>query len=160
MCQYLRNWKFPASSKKILPRLAWSNKLDQHPSPLALHISPDQKLKKSNLGQNPKITILCPQLFLLEEVRERKFDHHARVRIFFQRPTIIPTSLLTNKQNFLFLVPSFKAEHPPGFWFACDQISNIQVIQKAFRKYFSRQKLLRQREAAAGENFFLSTLIK
>jgi len=40
-------------------------------------------------------------LFLLEEVRERKFDHHAR------------------------------------------------VIQKAFRKYFSRQKLLRQREAAA-----------
>ena len=124
---------------------------------LALHISPDQKLKKIKSQTKSRITILFPQLFLLEEVRERKFDHHARVGIFFQLPTIIPTSLLTNKQHFLFIVPPFKAEHPPGFWIACDQISNIQVIQKAFRKYFSRQKLLRQREAAAGENFFSST---
>ena len=49
----LRNWKFPASSKKTLPRLARSSKLDQHPCPLAFHISPDQKLNKSNLRQNP-----------------------------------------------------------------------------------------------------------
>merc|ERR1719228_2768462 len=49
-----------------------------------------------------KIFIKDPaSLFLLEEIRERKFDTHAR------------------------------------------------VIQKAFRKYFSRQKLLRQREAAS-----------
>ena len=42
-------------------------------------------------------------MFLLEEVRERKFDHYAR------------------------------------------------VIQKAFRKYFSRRKLMKQKEEAAGK---------
>ena len=47
-------------------------------------------------------TMFMLQLFLLEEIRERKFDSFAR------------------------------------------------LIQKAFRKYFSRQKLLRQREEAAG----------
>ena len=40
-------------TEKILPRLARSSKLDQHPSSLAFHISPDQKLNKSNLRQNP-----------------------------------------------------------------------------------------------------------
>ena len=95
------NWCCFSNYESDLPRFARSSKFDQHPCPLAFHISPDQKLKKSNLGQNPKITILCPQLFLLEEVRERKFDHHARVGMFFQRPTIIPTSLLTNKHHFV-----------------------------------------------------------
>ena len=117
------------------------------------------KVEQIKSQTKSRITILFPQLFLLEEVRERKFDHHARVGMFFQFPTSIPTSLLTNKQYFLFLVPSLKAEHSPGFWIACDQISNIQVIQKAFRKYFSRQKLLRQREAAAGENFFFINIL-
>ena len=47
------NWCCFSNYESDLPRFARSSKLDQHPCPLAFHISPDQKLNKSNLRQNP-----------------------------------------------------------------------------------------------------------